>query len=152
MVLKQQTTLLKILLADDDIDDRFFFAKALKELSITTHLTIVHDGEQLMDYLSAHLKDLPDALFLDLSMHRKSGFECLAEIKEDALLKDMPVIMFSTSFPRDVNYEQGLIKTLFKMGANDFIRKPSDFSLLKEVIYKSLKKVVEDKKAKEVDE
>jgi CheY-like chemotaxis protein len=145
MKLNQQTTLLKILLADDDIDDRFFFAKALNELSIKTHLTTVHDGEQLMDYLSEHLKNLPDVLFLDLSMPRKSGFECLAEIKEHAVFKAIPVIMFSTSYPRDTNYEQSMIKMLFNIGANDFIRKPSDFSLLKNILQLSLNKLIDNK-------
>src|SRR5450759_3766148 len=92
---------LNILLADDDTDDCFFFDKALRETPIATHLTIVHDGEQLMDYLSKNSEHLPDVLFLDLSMPRKTGFECLSEIKENKKLKDLPVVMFSTSFPQD---------------------------------------------------
>lgn len=133
---------LKILLAEDDADDRFFFAKALNELSIDAHLTMVHDGEALMEYLSKHLKDLPDVLFLDLSMPRKSGFECLTEIKDELQLLDLPVIMFSTSYPRDNNYEQSMIKMLMNIGAYDFIRKPSGFKELKAVIYESLCKIV----------
>jgi CheY-like chemotaxis protein len=136
---------LNILLADDDTDDRFFFAEALNELPVNTHLITVHDGEQLMNYLSKHLNDLPDVLFLDLSMPQKSGFECLAEIKEDMQLLDLPVIMFSTAFPRDNHYEQGLIKMLLNMGAEGFIRKPSDFNLLKDIILQSLNKVMENK-------
>jgi CheY-like chemotaxis protein len=136
---------LNILLADDDTDDRFFFAKALNELPVNTHLIMVHDGEQLMKYLSKHLNDLPDVLFLDLSMPQKSGFECLAEIKEDSHLAAMPVIMFSTSFPRDSHYEQGLIKTLLNIGAEGFIRKPNDFNLLKDIIHQSLNKIMSNK-------
>jgi CheY-like chemotaxis protein len=89
---------LKILLADDDTDDRFFFEKALNELSLNTHLTTVHGGEQLMEYLLENTKNLPDVLFLDLSMPRKNGIECLSEIKENKQLEAVPVIMFSTSF------------------------------------------------------
>lgn len=136
---------LNILLADDDTDDRFFFAKALNELPVNTHLITVHDGEQLMKYLSRHLNDLPDVLFLDLSMPQKNGFECLAEIKEDIRLAAMPVIMFSTAFPRDTNYEQGLIKMLLNIGAEGFIRKPSDFNLLKDIIHQSLNKIISHK-------
>jgi CheY-like chemotaxis protein len=132
---------LKILLAEDDADDRFFFAKALNELAIDTHLTMVHDGEALMEYLSKNLNNLPDALFLDLSMPRKSGFECLTEIKDELQLIGLPVIMFSTAFPRDNNYEQSIIKMLMNIGANDFIRKPSGFKELKSVIYGSLCKL-----------
>src|ERR1039457_5741545 len=102
---KQQHTPLNILLADDDADDRFLFEKALKEIPITTHLTTVHDGDQLINYLSENSEHLPDLLFLDLSMPRKTGFECLSEIKENKKLNDLPVIMFSTSFTHGINYE-----------------------------------------------
>ena len=145
MALNLQTTTLNILLADDDIDDRFFFDSALKELSIKTHLTTVNDGEQLMDYLYKQLKHPPDVLFLDLSMPRKSGIECLAEMKEHIKLKDIPVVMFSTSYSRDKNYEQNMIQMIYNIGANDFIRKPSNIGLLKDIIYESLHKVIENK-------
>jgi CheY-like chemotaxis protein len=138
----QQKTSLKILLAEDDADDRFFFAKALNELSIDTHLTMVHDGEALMEYLLKNLNNLPDALFLDLSMPRKSGFECLTEIKDDLQLIGLPVIMFSTAYPRDNNYEQSIVNMLMKIGAYDFIRKPSGFKELKTIIQQTLCKVM----------
>jgi CheY-like chemotaxis protein len=54
---------LNILLADDDSDDCIFFKEALGELLLSTHLTIVHDGEQLMNYLSENSEHLPDVLF-----------------------------------------------------------------------------------------
>src|SRR5436190_20290480 len=97
-----------ILLADDDKDDCFLFREALSELPVPTNLVTVHDGEQLMSYLTEHAKDLPDVLFLDLNMPRKNGFECLTEIKHTDTLKDLPVIMFSTSYPRDMGYEQDI--------------------------------------------
>src|ERR1017187_552055 len=96
---------IKILFADDDADDRFFFDKALKEIPIANHLTSVNDGEQLMNYLSGNSENIPDILFLDLSMPRKNGFECLVEIRQNEKFKDIKVIMFSTSYPRDANYE-----------------------------------------------
>ena len=136
-------TTLNIILADDDIDDRFFFENALKEIPISNRLTTVRDGEDLMNYLHENINQLPDVLFLDLSMPRKTGFECLTEIKEDEKLKDLPVIMISTSFPRDNKYEENIIKMLFSIGAMDFIRKPGDYQKLKEVIHTSLIKVIE---------
>ena len=136
-------TTLHIILADDDIDDRLFFEKALKEIPIPNRLTIVNDGEQLMNYLIENVDHLPDVLFLDLSMPRKTGFECLTEIKESKILKDLPVIMISTSFPRDNKYEQNIIKMLYSIGAMDYIRKPGDYQTLKEVIHTSLIKVIE---------
>ena len=136
---------LNILLADDDIDDRFFFEKALNEIPIATHLTIVRDGEQLMNYLFENSTHLPDVLFLDISMPRKTGIECLSEIKENKKLKDIPVVIFSTSYPRDLKYEQNLIKILSVIGAQHYIRKPSDFAKLKEVIHNELIKATADK-------
>ncbi len=138
-------TSLKILLAEDDADDRFFFAKALNDLAIDTHLTMVHDGEALMEYLSEHLQNLPDVLFLDLSMPRKSGFECLTEIKDELQLIGLPVIMFSTAYPRDFKYEQSIIGMLLNIGAYDFIRKPNDFAGLKKVLFASLSKLTANK-------
>jgi CheY-like chemotaxis protein len=135
---------LNVLLADDDTDDCSFFDKALREIPIATHLTTVRDGEQLMNHLSKNSEHLPDVLFLDLSMPRKNGFECLSEIKENEKLKDLPVVMFSTSFPQDMNYEENMINILFKIGAYDYIRKSGDFAQLKQVIHNTLNKVVEN--------
>jgi CheY-like chemotaxis protein len=134
---------LNILLADDDTDDCSFFEKALKDIPIATKLTIVRDGEQLMNYISGNTEHLPDVLYLDLSMPRKNGFECLTEIKESEKLKDLVVVVFSTSFPRDMFYEDNMIKLLLKIGAHDYIRKSSDIAQLKQVIHKTLNMVAE---------
>ena len=134
---------INILLADDDIDDRLFFEKALKEIPVATQFKTVNNGEHLMEYLAANSEHLPDVLFLDLSMPRKTGFECLNEIKENSKLAALPVIMFSTSFTRGIELEQNLINTLSKMGALDYIRKPDDFEQLKQVIQQAILKVIE---------
>ena len=143
MISNTENIPLNILLADDDKDDRSFFEKALKEIPISTQIAMANDGEQLMEYLDKNSDNLPDIIFLDLSMPRKTGFECLAEIKENINLKDIPVIMFSTSYTRDVNYEQNMIHRLRGIGAEDYIRKPGDFEQLKQVIQQSLTKVIE---------
>lgn len=134
---------LKILLAEDDRDDRFFFAKALKEINFAAQLTTVHDGEELMDFLSKNTTSLPDIIFLDLSMPRKTGYECLAEIKENIILKKIPVVMFSTFYARDINYESDIKNMLGEIGAHDYIRKPGSFEQLKIVIENALNKVIE---------
>lgn len=141
---------LNILLADDDADDCFFFEKALREISIATQLTTVTNGERLMDYLTKNAERLPAVLFLDLNMPRKSGFECLTEIIENIKLKDLPVIIFSTSYTMDPNYEQSMIDVLYKLGAQDYIRKPGDFTKLKDLINQSLLKLVERKSLKKL--
>ncbi|HTA61180.1 MAG TPA: response regulator [Bacteroidia bacterium] len=142
MKLKENT--LNILLADDDPDDRSFFEKALKEIPLDTHLVSVNNGEELMIYLAKNLHNLPDAIFLDLSMPRKTGYECLLEIQENQDLKNIHVVMFSTSFTGGhIDLEKTLINTLSNMGAKDYIRKPGDFEKLKQVIHQSLIRLIE---------
>ncbi len=128
MSLKQ----LNILLADDDIDDCIFFKVALEEFSLPTHLTTVNNGEQLMQLLEKETNELPDALFLDLNMPRKNGFKCLLEIKLNEKLKQIPIIIFSTSFEHEV------VNLLYKNGAQYFIRKPSEFSKFKKIIQQAI--------------
>lgn len=144
MNLEVSDTVLSILLADDDLDDRFFFDKVLKEIPISTSLKTVNNGEQLMNYLNENLQKLPDVLFLDLSMPRKTGFECLSEIKENRNLRHLQVIMFTTSFTRGADLEQNLKSTLIKMGALDYIRKPNEYEELKRVIHQALLKIIDN--------
>jgi CheY-like chemotaxis protein len=132
-------TTINILLAEDDIDDRFFFEKALNEVIIETKLSVVNDGIQLMEYLAKNLQNLPNIIFLDISMPGKTGIECLSEIHENELLNKIPIAMLSTSFTKDDNYEKGIKDMLLRMGANEFIRKPSTIVGLKEVIENTLK-------------
>src|SRR5665213_1467747 len=96
---------LKILIAEDDTDDCLFFANALKGIPIATHLTIVKDGVQLMNYLNENSENLPHILFLDLSMPLRSGFECLYEIREDKKLEGLTVVVFTISFTNNSNFE-----------------------------------------------
>lgn len=123
---------LNLLLADDDKDDCLFFKDALEELPVTAELTTVHNGEQLMQLLTERMGELPSVLFLDLNMPRKNGFECLSEIKLNEQFKDLPVIIFSTSFDQDV------VNLLYKKGGQYYIRKPAEFSQLKKVILEAL--------------
>jgi CheY-like chemotaxis protein len=127
-----------ILLADDDPDDCIFFKKALERLPIFINLNIVRDGEKLMEYLLENQDDLPDVLFLDLSMPKKNGFECLTEIKQHPKLKNIQVVMFTTAYPRDTDYENNLIKLLLKIGASDFISKSPSIEQLGKDIQRSL--------------
>jgi CheY-like chemotaxis protein len=119
---------LNILLADDDTDDCLFFKDALEGIPISVELTAVHDGEQLMQFLNNETNRLPHILFLDLNMPRKNGFECLAEIKLNQKLNHIPVVIFSTSFEKEV------VNKLYETGAKYFIRKPSEFSQFKKII------------------
>jgi CheY-like chemotaxis protein len=108
---------LQVLLADDDIDDRTVFETVLGELSMPTRLETVENGEELMTYLSENFRSLPDVLFLDLNMPKKKGSECLSEIKANAKLKRLPVIMYSTAVHDDV------ADHLYNKGAHYYFRK-----------------------------
>lgn len=126
------TRLLNIYLADDDESDCLLFSEALAELPVNTNLTIVHDGEQLLDLLTQVGSVLPDVVFLDLNMPRKNGFVALGQIKRDNILLDLPVFIFSTVD------DQAKVKMVFRDAAHYFIRKPAKFSELKDVIFKAL--------------
>jgi CheY-like chemotaxis protein len=139
---------LNILLADDDIDDLIFFERVLTELPISTKLTTFRNGEDLMEYLIANSSnaDRADILFLDLSMPYKTGFECLIEIKENEKLKALQVVMLSCSFTKSIDFEQNLISTLTRMGADGFIRKPDSFEQLKNIVEKTIDRYVVENK------
>jgi len=118
----------KIFLAENDTDDCLFFKEALKEFSMHTELTVVHDGEELMQLLTNETTKLPNVLFLDLNMPRKNGFECLMEIKSTTTLKQLTVIIYSTSFHNKA------AAALFNNGASYYISKPFEISKLKKVV------------------
>ena len=123
-----KTDSLQILLADDDEDDRMFFKDAIDEVKVKTTVVTVNDGQQLMEYLSKANASLPDVIFLDLNMPRKSGIECLEEIRSNNKLKDISIAIYSTSGSDDD------IEKTFLKGANIYIRKPHDFEKLKKTI------------------
>lgn len=128
-----------ILLAEDDADDRYFFQEALHDFSLPTDLSIVSDGEQLMQRLTEGTQKLPDVIFLDLNMPRKNGFECLAEIKVNEKLKQLPVIIYSTSFHKKIG------EMLYENGANYYISKPSEISQLKKAVQQMITLIAENK-------
>jgi len=83
-----------ILLADDDNDHAVLFGRIIKEEYPAITISYVNDGERLLQFL--HLNQI-DLLFLDLNMPCKDGYECLHEIRMDPSLKDLPIIVYSSS-------------------------------------------------------
>ena len=126
-----QNPIPNILLADDDEDERYFFEAALKDLPIVTNLVSVTDGVRLMEYLAKNTDNLPDVLFLDIIMPRKTGMECLKEIMSNEKLKGIPVIMYSNSVGQDY------VIDCYKYGANYFLQK-GNYAELTESIGKLL--------------
>jgi CheY-like chemotaxis protein len=123
-----------ILMADDDDDDYLLTKKALKESKLANTLIRVRDGEELLDYLynRGEFKDVPTerpgVIFLDLNMPRKDGRDALKEIKADADLKDIPVVVFTTSKAEEDVYRS------YQLGSNSFITKPVTFEKLVKVV------------------
>jgi two-component system, response regulator len=124
-----------ILLADDDEDDRKLAQDALAESQLANDLHTVEDGEELMDYLLrrgkyAALADSPrpGLILLDLNMPKKDGREALREIKADPSLRQIPVVVLTTS-----KAEEDIYRT-YDLGANSFITKPVMFESLVKVM------------------
>jgi len=117
-----------ILIAEDDADDRFLLQSAFEENGYKDRLCFVENGIELMEYLRKPTEDcgakLPRFVLLDLNMPKKDGREVLKEIKQDEVLKHIPVIIFSTT-----NNEQEM-KRCYELGANSYITKPNSFDNL----------------------
>lgn len=117
-----------ILMADDDEDDLMLTRDAFLENRLGNELKFVRNGEELMDYLfhrgeySADNAPLPDLILLDLNMPKKDGREALKEIKSDNRLKQIPVVILTTS-----KAEEDIMKS-YELGVNSFITKPVTFN------------------------
>jgi len=117
-----------IVLADDDADDRLLAAEALEEARIANPVRFVRDGEELMKFLRNEAEPRPGLVLLDLNMPRKDGREALAEIKSDPALRDIAVVVLTTSQAEED------IAQVNSLGAQDFISKPVTFDGLVEVM------------------
>ncbi|OJX54861.1 MAG: hypothetical protein BGO88_03020 [Flavobacterium sp. 38-13] len=123
---------LKICLVDDDHEDRELFKDAFDELVSGNELMTFDGGLELLDYLN-RCGQIPDIVFLDLNMPVMSGFETLRRIRENDCWKSLSVAIYSTS-SAETDIEKALIE-----GANIYIKKPSSFGCLKDVIGKVMK-------------
>lgn len=123
-----QNDYIHLILADDDEDDRLFFTDAFSELKMNTKVNTFNDGVELMNYLNKEDALMPNVLFLDLNMPKKTGIECLIEIKANSKMSGIAIVIYSTSAS-----EEDIEKT-FVLGANIYIKKPGDFKKLKKVL------------------
>ena len=126
---------LRIVVADDDADDRMLIEEALDESSLANPVDFCVDGIDLLEYLRregkwADMADkpLPGLILLDLNMPRMDGRTALNEIKKDSRLKRIPVVVLTTS-----KAEEDIIKT-YDLGVNSFISKPVTFDGLASVV------------------
>lgn len=112
---------MKILYADDDIDDCELVVEALEHIDPCIECTMVSDGKQALNVLHEEAA-LPDYIFLDVNMPVMDGKNCLMEIKKDHRLKNIPVVIYSTS------QNENEISELYAMGAQEYLKKPNSFS------------------------
>lgn len=119
-----------VYLADDDCDDVELFQVALEEICGTCNFTSSKDGVDLLRKLSDASDSLPEVLFIDVNMPMMNGLDCLAKIRSQDNLKNIPVVILTTSATLFT------IEKAFKLGANLFVEKPSHFDDLKSMIDK----------------
>lgn len=122
-----------ILMAEDDVDDRLLARDALTESGSESHLQFVDNGEELLDYLLGRGKfnadtPRPRLILLDLNMPLKDGRQALREIKSNPLLRQIPVVVLTTS------HADTDIDLVYHLGANSFITKPVRYEALVEVM------------------
>jgi chemotaxis family two-component system response regulator Rcp1 len=115
---------IEILLAEDNPGDVRLTIEALRMNKVVNNLHVARDGEEAMAYLrreGAHAAATrPDLILLDLNMPKKSGLEVLAEVKADANLRRIPVVILTTS-----DAEIDIIRS-YDLHANCYISKPVD--------------------------
>src|SRR5882672_9517529 len=121
-----------ILMAEDNATDVMITKEALAHAKVLNNLHVVDDGIEALDFLhhrGKHAKaPRPDLILLDLNMPRKNGQEVLAEIKADEKLKQIPVVILTTS-----KAEEDVLKA-YGLFANFYVVKPVDFDVFAEVV------------------
>ena len=133
--MNKSENLVTILMADDDEDDCMMTKEAMQEARLSNDLRFVADGEQLMDYLHRRGKyagsddsPRPGLILLDLNMPKKDGREALREIKADPQLRQIPIVVLTTS-----KAEEDVYRT-YDLGVNSYIMKPLSFDELVNIV------------------
>jgi len=128
------TPLKRILLVEDNHRDVELTLAALEEFNLANEVVVARDGVEALDYLhgrgqfSSHGNGLPVVVLLDLKMPRMDGLEVLRQIRSDAALKPLPVVMITSS-----REEQDLVRS-YELGVNAYVVKPVDFQKFVESI------------------
>ena len=125
-------------LVDDDHDDHEIFQIALENLDVNIELRTAFDGRDALDRLEKDVLFLPDYIFLDLNMPRLNGLQCLHELKKTERLKNIPVIIYTTSS------EERHKSQAIDLGAQEFITKPANVDELSQKlssIFKTVRKI-----------
>ncbi|HZV70789.1 MAG TPA: TonB-dependent receptor plug domain-containing protein [Saprospiraceae bacterium] len=125
-----------VFLIDDDSDDQEIFSMALEKANDQTECRFANDGIHALAQINADEHFCPDYIFIDMNMPRMNGQQCLVEIKKIERLKNTPVYMYSTSADPE------RIEENKRLGAADFIIKPSSIQDLINILAKIVQKPV----------
>lgn len=116
---------IEVLLVEDDPGDVLLIREAFEYNKVHNNLNVVSDGEQALAYLRREGEhadaNRPDLVLLDLNLPRKDGREVLAEVKQDAALRTIPIVVLTTS-----EAEEDVLKS-YQLHANAYVTKPVDF-------------------------
>lgn len=116
---------IEVLLVEDDPGDVLLIREAFEFNKVHNNLNVVSDGEQALAYLRREGEhadaNRPDLVLLDLNLPRKDGREVLAEVKQDADLRTIPIVVLTTS-----EAEEDVLKS-YQLHANAYVTKPVDF-------------------------
>lgn len=122
-----------IVLAEDDPATCKLAEMAVRDMGSLLEFNVVQDGRELMEYLRREgehgAAKRPHLILLDLNMPRMNGFEVLSEIRDDETLKDLPIVILTTSDSRRD------IMRCYRMGANSFVTKPTGFAALRDLFH-----------------
>lgn len=122
----------EILLVEDSPADVRLTEEALKEGKVPHHLRVAGDGVEALAFLRREKRDAgtgrPDLILLDLNLPRKDGRELLEEIKSDPDLKQIPVVILTTSCSG-----KDILKG-YELQANYYMTKPADVDQLITII------------------
>ena len=116
-----------IFYTDDDVDDKEIFKEIINELHPDSSIEFQSDGSELLSRLK-EIDSRPDILFLDINMPVTDGFKVLSEIRQSTIIKDLPVVIISTSNDADA------IARAKESGATLYICKPNSYSKLKDIL------------------
>jgi len=118
----------RILIAEDDPRDEQLTLAALSEYNLANKIYVVHDGEEVLDYLycrgkfAARTSGNPIAVLLDLKMPKVTGIDVLRIIKADDNLKSIPIVVLTSS------REEPDLAECYRLGVNSYVVKPVDFA------------------------
>ena len=125
-----------VLIIDDDEDDRFFMQQAFLTDSPYTQVHLAASGQPALDLLDS-TRSLPDVVLLDLNMPVMDGFEVLSHLKQSTRYQSLPVVILTTS---DAGEDQERAR---RLGATEFITKPTTYSGLSAVAQRIRRALVE---------